>query len=82
MGIRKIAKLADVSIATVSRVLNTPQIVKKDTRDRVLEIAKKIEYRKYNMDYKSIINHDEIAVIMPDVLNTFFARILEGITKN
>ncbi len=81
MGIRKIAKLANVSTATVSRVLNTPKIVKRDTRNKVLEIAKELEYRKYNANYQDIVSYDEIAVIMPDVLNTFFARVLEGIVK-
>jgi len=35
MGIRKIADKANVSIATVSRVLNTPELVKKHTRDKI-----------------------------------------------
>lgn len=81
MGIRKIAELANVSIATVSRVLNNPEVVKKHTRDKVLRIAKDLEYHKYNTSYTPNISKDEIAVIIPDILNTFFARILEGIVK-
>ena len=82
MGIRKIAQLANVSTATVSRVLNTPELVKKITRDKVLRIAKELEYHKYNTSYTPSIKKDEIAVVIPDILNTFFARILEGIVKN
>ncbi len=81
MGIRKIAALANVSIATVSRVLNTPELVKKNTRDKVLKIAQKLEYHKYNTSYTPTLKKDEIALIMPDVINSFFARILEGIVK-
>jgi len=81
MGIRKIAELAKVSTATVSRVLNTPELVKEHTRNRVLKIAQELEYNKYNTSYIPPVKKDEIAVIMPDVVNSFFARILEGIVK-
>ena len=81
MGIRKIAEKANVSIATVSRVLNTPDLVKKHTRAKVLKIAAELEYKKYNTSFSLPAKKDEIGVIIPDVINTFFARILEGITK-
>ena len=81
MGIRKIADKANVSIATVSRVLNTPDLVKKHTRDKVLKIAEELDYKKYNTNFPQPSQKDEIGVIIPDVVNTFFARILEGISK-
>ena len=81
MGIREIAKKANVSIATVSRVLNTSKLVKKDTREKVLKIAQEFEYKKYNSSFNSINKKDEIGVIIPDVVNSFFARVLEGILK-
>jgi len=81
MGIREIAKEANVSIATVSRVLNTSKLVKKETRDKVLKIAKEFEYEKYNSSFSSMYNRDEIGVIIPDVVNSFFARVLEGILE-
>lgn len=39
-----IAKLADVSISTVSRVLNNHPYVRKATREKVLEVLKKCNY--------------------------------------
>jgi DNA-binding LacI/PurR family transcriptional regulator len=81
MGIRSIAQEANVSIATVSRVLNTPLLVKQHTRDKVLRIAKEQEYKKYDSSFSNTKSKDEIGVIIPDVLNTFFARVLEGILK-
>lgn len=81
MGIREIAEKANVSIATVSRVLNTPELVKKHTRDKVMKIAEETEYKKYNSNFTQPNHKDEIGVIIPDVLNSFFARVLEGITK-
>ena len=34
-NLRDVAKAADVSVATVSRVLNDPTVVKKDTLEKV-----------------------------------------------
>lgn len=81
MGIKKIAEITNVSIATVSRVLNTPELVKKETKDKVLKAAKKLNYIKYNSNYTGAIKKNEIGVIMPDIINNFFAKILEGIVK-
>lgn len=40
-----VARKADVSLATVSRVLNNPSRVKEKTRNRVLEVIKELGYR-------------------------------------
>ncbi|MCD6239771.1 MAG: LacI family DNA-binding transcriptional regulator [Thermotogae bacterium] len=42
--ISDIAKRAGVSISTVSRVMNHPRNVSKETRERVLKIVKELEY--------------------------------------
>ena len=44
MNIKEIAKEAGVSVATISRVLNHPEMVLPDTRDRVLEIMRQNNY--------------------------------------
>ncbi|MGH1334310.1 MAG: LacI family DNA-binding transcriptional regulator, partial [Exiguobacterium indicum] len=45
-SIREVAKLAGVSIATVSRVLNADEklSVSPETRDKVLQTAKQLNY--------------------------------------
>src|SRR5690606_36515809 len=40
-----IAKKAGVSISTVSRTLNRPEMVKKSTRDKVLKVVKEMGYK-------------------------------------
>ena len=40
-----VARKADVSLATVSRVLNNPSRVKEKTKNRVLEVIKELGYR-------------------------------------
>jgi len=81
MGIREIAKVANVSTATVSRVLNTPELVTENTREKVLQIAQKMGYKKYSYHHSEKKKQKEIAIVMPDVLNSFFARILEGVSR-
>lgn len=84
MGLREISEMANVSIATVSRVLNNPNLVSQKTRDSVLKAVKELNYVNYkHLDSMNFITKKEntIGVIIPDVINSLFARILEGIIK-
>jgi len=45
MSIQKIARLAGVSVATVSRVLNNSESVKPKNRERVLQAIKESNYQ-------------------------------------
>jgi len=81
LSVDKIAKLAKVSIATVSRVFNKPDLVAKKTRDKVLKVAQELEYNKNNLPFSKIQKINEIGAIIPNLSNTYFARILEGIMK-
>ena len=45
MSIQKIAQLAGVSVATVSRVLNNSDTVKAKNRERVLQAIKESNYQ-------------------------------------
>ena len=80
--IREIAKIANVSICTVSRVMNNtyPEKVSKDTRLRVLKVMKNLSYRP------SIIARglakkktSMLGLIVPDIISSFFPEIIEGI---
>jgi len=44
MNIKELAKICGVSVATISRVINTPEKVKKETRDSVKEAIEKYGY--------------------------------------
>lgn len=44
INIRELASLAGVSIATVSCVINNPQLVQPDTREHVLEVMRRVNY--------------------------------------
>ncbi len=76
--IKDVAKLAHVSVATVSRVINQKGYVNSETRDLVLEAIKKLnnvpnELARSLFQKKSSI----IAVIVPHLTSFYFAELLE-----
>lgn len=76
-SIKEIAELCDVSIATVSRVINQNGRFSKETEKKVLEAIEKYGY-KTNMVAKSLrmSQSKSIGVIVPDIKNEFFASIV------
>ncbi len=81
MSLREISKRASVSIATVSRVLNTPELVKKKTRDKVLKAVEELKYNRAGNIAKPFKKSNSIAIVAPEILNVYFARIVEGIVN-
>ena len=76
MNIKEI-KLAGVSCATISRVLNDSGYVKEDTRKKVMEIIKEYNYTP-NMIARSLSSKDSfnIGVIIPNVGEKQYGKIL------
>lgn len=76
----KIAKLANVSIATVSRVINSSGYVKKETREKVLNIVEELGYQP-NAIARSLKKGRTslIGFIVPDISNSFFTALAKGI---
>lgn len=75
-----IAKAANVSIATVSRVFNESGSVRESTRDRVLQIADKMGYHP-QVFAQALASKKKnlIAVVVPIISNYFFMEILAGV---
>lgn len=82
MNIREIAKLAGVSVATVSRSLNQPNKVSPETRTHILEIIRRAEYVP-NPSAQSLSTGQThtIACIVPTLRNEFFNQLVEGSQK-
>lgn len=78
--IKDIAKLANVSTATVSRIINGSGKVKHETRLKVEKIIKETNYHP-NQVARSLYQKKSkmIGVIVPDLSNTFYAKIIDGI---
>lgn len=82
MNIKNIAKLAGVSVATVSRVINNSDNVRPETRDRIREIMKQNNYIPSAIARDLSFQRSEVvAVIVPDLQNPFFYGLIEGITQ-
>ena len=82
MNIDEIARLAGVSKATVSRVLNHSHVVKPETRERVLSIIREHNYiPSETARGLSKGNSDVIGIVFPDLENPFFYGLLKGITN-
>lgn len=78
----EIAKIANVSIATVSRVINNSGYVKKETRERVLNVIEELGYHPNNIA-RNLKKGETglIGLIVPDISNSFFTTLAKGIEK-
>ncbi len=78
--IRDVAQLAQVSTATVSRVISSPHLVQEKTKLRVQEAMRTCNYQ-YNGLAKSFVTKQSsiIGVIIPSITNPIFAESTRGI---
>ncbi len=82
MNIREIARLAGVSVATVSRVINNSESVKPATRERVQAVMTENNYvPSATARDLSFQRSEVVAVVVPDLKNPFFYGLIEGITR-
>lgn len=78
--IEDVARAAQVSVATVSRVLNGLDIVKEDTADRVRTAIKQLGYTP-NPAARNLRRNESRIILMlaPNFTNPYYAHILSGI---
>lgn len=82
LTIKDIAKKFDVSISTVSKALNDSYEISNSTKDKIQKYAKANNY-KPNFNALSLKNRKTktIGLIIPNMLNYFFAQVFKGIEK-
>lgn len=80
--IKDVAKMADVSISTVSRVINDSKPVSPESRRRVLHAIDVLDY-KPNEVARSLVTKKSnlIGVIVEDIGLNFISRILQGLEE-
>lgn len=80
--LKQIAKELNVSVSTVSKALNDSPEISEQTKIRVQEYAKLKNY-KPNVIGLNLKNRKTktIGVIIPNILNSFFAKVFTGIEK-
>jgi len=79
---KDIAKALSLSIVTVSKVLNKNDAnISEATRQRVLECAKKLDYRT-NMAAKGLVTGQSkmIGLIVPELFHGFFGEVAAGMS--
>lgn len=78
--IHDVAKAAAVSPSTVSRAYTMPELLRPDTRERVLAAAQALGYQP-NKAARGLITGrtGNIGVIVPDLSNPFFPAVLKGV---
>lgn len=77
-----VAKHASVSIATVSRVLNSPDLVNKETLDRVQGAIKELNYQ-INITARNLRTQrtHNIAVVVPQLNDPLITNVLSSLEK-
>lgn len=79
---KDIADLAGVSIATVSRVINNPDQVKPETREKVQKILEQTNFVANAVARGLVINSMRtIGVLTVDIRDMFFARVIYTIER-
>ncbi|MEX3021679.1 LacI family DNA-binding transcriptional regulator [Kluyvera sp. STS39-E] len=82
MSIQKIARLAGVSVATVSRVLNNSDSVKDKNREKVLEAIRQSNYQPNLLARQLRTSRSSmILVLVSDISNPFCADVVKGIEE-
>ena len=79
-SLRDVAKQAQVSVGTVSNVLNRPLNVSEETRLKVQAFAKLYHYKPNNIAL-SLKNRKTktIGIIIPEIVHYFFSTVINGI---
>lgn len=82
VSIKDIAKMCNVSIATVSKVINNNGRYSQQTKEKVLQVIEETGYQP-NLSAKSLRMNKSftIGLLVPDICNNFFAKVVQAIEE-
>ena len=77
-----VAKRADVSVATVSRVMNTPQVVRPDVRQRVNDVIKEMGYTR-NEAARALRSQSNrlFGALVPTLNQAIYAAMIDALQR-
>lgn len=83
MNIKEVAEKAQVSITTVSRVLNNPDAVSEKTRQKILSVMEELNYTP-NWFARNLQTSrtNVIGMLLPDTLEQSNMEITKGLKKS
>ena len=77
-----VARESGVSLMTVSRVINGKADVSDDTRQRVLEVIDRLDYRPSGIARSLATRRTgTIGLVVPDIANPFFSDVARGVAS-
>ena len=80
--LKELAKQLNVSVSTVSKALNGSPEISEATAKRIKELAKHLNYQPNKIALSLKSNQTKtIGVIIPDIMNRFFAKVLYSIQQ-
>ncbi len=80
--LKQLAEKLNVSISTVSKALHESDEISKETIERVKALAKHLNYQPNKVALSLKSNKTKtLGVIIPNILNHFFAKVLYGIEE-
>lgn len=75
---RDVARMAEVSVATVSRAFHTPELVVPETREKIFHVAKQLNYSpNYVARSLKSSKSDTIGLLISDIQNPFYMFITQ-----
>lgn len=82
VNLKRLAKELNLAVSTVSRALSDSYDISTETKEKVLSLAKKLNYHP-NPYARSLRkrNSNTIAVIIPEIANNFFSLAIGGIEE-
>ena len=79
MTMRDLAKLANVSVSTVSKAFREADDVSPQTREQIFALAK--EQGCFGKYYKGRYHKKVVAIICPELLSDYYSRFTEGLRE-
>lgn len=82
VNLKRLAKELNLAVSTVSRALSDSYEISAETKEKVLSLAKKLNY--YPNPYARSLrkrNSNTIAVVIPEIANNFFSLVIDGIEE-
>jgi len=80
--VKEIAAIAEVSVATVSRALQRPELVSEETRLRIHEVVRRLGYTPNALARNLRTARTRLIIaLLPDIANPFFSEVIRGIEQ-
>ncbi|HEX9511936.1 MAG TPA: LacI family DNA-binding transcriptional regulator [Puia sp.] len=80
--IKDIARILNISVATVSRALRDTYDVNKETKEKVLNLASKLNYKpNFNATALAHGRTHNIGILLPFITNYYFSTVITGIQE-